>query len=197
MTKDHQPMKKTSSLVTLQPIPDQLAIELAYATADNFTGKSIYISSKCLLHKKAKTSLMRALEMLEPLGLGVKIWDTYRPLSAQKVLFKAAPNPEYVSHPETGIRPHCRGIAIDLTLIDNHGNELNMGTAFDDFRPLAHHGNTQISEQAQRNRFLLAGIMSIAGFTPIQSEWWHYQLPDSEQYPVLSESDIQSGLMPL
>ncbi|MRI34650.1 D-alanyl-D-alanine dipeptidase [Endozoicomonas sp. OPT23] len=190
-------MNTESPLVSVQPIPDRLIIDLAYATAENVTGKPIYISDNCMLHKSAEAPLMRALELLEPLGLGIKIMDAYRPLSAQKALFQAAPNPEYVSHPETGVRPHCRGTAIDLTLIDSHGNELNMGTDFDDFRPLAHHGNTQVSEQAQRNRLLLAGIMSVAGFTPLQSEWWHYQLPDSNQYPILSEADVQSGLMPL
>ena len=196
MSTEHQPMKKNSPLVAIEPISDRLVIDMAYATENNFTGKVVYQSSKCLIHEHAYPQLMRALEILESLNLGIKIMDAYRPLAAQKVLFQAAPNPEYVSHPENGLRPHCRGTAIDLTLIDSYGNELNMGTEFDDFRPLAHHGNTQVSEQAQRNRLLLAGVMSIAGFTPIQSEWWHYQLANSEQYPVLSEDDVQTGLMP-
>ena len=65
-----------------------------------------------------------------------------------------------------------------------------MGTAFDDFRPLAHHGNDLISVEAQRNRLLLAGVMSVAGFQPLETEWWHYELPDWNNYPIISEAEI-------
>ncbi len=67
-----------------------------------------------------------------------------------------------------------------------------MGTEFDDFRPLAHHGNEQVSEEAQRNRFLLAGVMNIAGFDAIDTEWWHYQLPDARNYPIIRPDEIPS-----
>ena len=97
--------------------------------------------------------------------------------------------------PKTGARPHCRGIAIDLTLIDQFGNELEMGTAFDDFRSLAHHGNDQVSEEAQRNRLILAGVMNIAGFEPIDSEWWHYQLPNASHYAIIEEHEMPQGIM--
>ena len=186
---------KNNPLVLITPESHKVDISLAYATPDNFTGKPIYKKSLCFLHEEAAQCLQRAIDILEPLGLRLKIWDAFRPQEGQQTLFDHTPDPMYVSHPQTGTRPHCRGVAVDLTLIDSFDQELEMGTDFDDFRPLAHHGNDQVSEKAQHNRLLLAGVMSIAGFQPIQSEWWHYQLPDAKQYDVYSNADLSAGMM--
>ncbi|WP_330926532.1 D-alanyl-D-alanine dipeptidase [Candidatus Sororendozoicomonas aggregata] len=164
-----------------------VVVDMAYATNNNFTGQPVYTQPLCFLRKEAIPCLKKAIHLIKPLGLSLKIWDAYRPLKAQQALFNHTPDPLYVSHPETGIRPHCRGVALDVTLLDKHGNELPMGTGFDDFRPLAHHGNDQISDEAQKNRLLLAGIMAIAGFEPLDSEWWHYQLPNSQRFPILDK----------
>ncbi len=183
-----------SSLVPITEDSHDLAISLAYASSDNFTGQSVYLNPLCFLHDDAAERLERAIEILKPLQLRIKIWDGFRPLSAQQTLFDHTPDPDYISDPKTGTRPHCRGIAIDLTLIDQFDNELDMGTQFDDFRPLAHHGNDLVSKEAQRNRLLLAGVMNIAGFEPIDSEWWHYQLPDAAHYPIIDEQDVPDDL---
>ncbi|OED41939.1 D-alanyl-D-alanine dipeptidase [Endozoicomonas sp. (ex Bugula neritina AB1)] len=172
-----------------------LKLSLAYATPNNFTGTPVYTNPVCYLHCEATLRLERAIELLKPLKLRLKVWDAYRPLAAQQLLFNHMSDPNYVSHPKTGSRPHCRGVAIDLTLIDQYENELEMGTAFDDFRLLAHHGNDQVSEQAQKNRLMLAGIMSISGFESIPSEWWHYQLPNVSHYPVIEEGEVSSNIM--
>jgi D-alanyl-D-alanine dipeptidase len=83
-----------------------------------------------------------------------------------------------------------------LTLIDaKSGEALDMGTEFDAFTPLSYHGDTQVSETAQRNRFLLLGLMSAAGWDFYSREWWHYQLFDARRYPVLSDSVLRQGLM--
>ncbi|WP_062266781.1 D-alanyl-D-alanine dipeptidase [Endozoicomonas arenosclerae] len=188
-------MNNHHSLVEITAQRHDVILDIAYATENNFTGKPVYQKPLCLMHEEAAQRLQRAIEVLQPLGLKLKIWDAFRPQEAQQALYDAAPDPEYVSHPQTGVRPHCRGIAIDLTLVDQYGNELEMGTDFDDFRPLAHHGNDQVSDQAQKNRLMLSGVMNVAGFNPIQSEWWHYQLPDADQYPVLKESELGSGIL--
>ncbi len=164
-----------------------VVIELAYATPNNFTGNTLYKNSKCFLLPAAVTCLQRAVNLLKPLGLYIKIWDGFRPLTIQQALFDHTPNPEYVSHPVWGQRPHPRGAALDVTLVDEQGNELNMGTQFDDFRTLAQHGNVDISTEAQRNRLVLAGAMLMAGFEKNDSEWWHYQLPDLTDYPIIEE----------
>ncbi len=172
-----------------------VVLDMAYATSNNFTGQPVYRQPLCFLHKKAVPCLKKAIHLIKPLGLSLKIWDAYRPLKAQQVLFNHTSDPLYVSHPETGARTHCRGIALDLTLLDKYGNELPMGTDFDDFRPLAHHGNDQISNEAQINRLLLAGIMAVAGFEPLYSEWWHYQLPDTLSFPIIDKKSCNTGIM--
>lgn len=182
-------------LIPVTPDSHGVIIALAYATDDNFTGQTIYKQPLCFLHQEAAGRLEKAVELIQPLGMKLKIWDAFRPLEAQQKLFDHTPDPDYISHPENGTRPHCRGVAIDLTLTDGYGQELEMGTHFDDFRPLAHHGNDQVSNKAQHNRLLLAGIMNIAGFEPFQSEWWHYQLPNARNYPVFTEAELQTGIM--
>lgn len=176
-----------SELTLITEEQDSVVIEMAYATANNFTGTAVYSNQDCYLHYAAARQLKRAVQLLAPLNMQLKIWDAYRSRAAQAELFKIMPDPDYVSDPETGICSHCRGVAIDVTVIDQHGRELNMGTGFDDFRPLAHHGNEQISEEAQRNRLLLAGVMGIAGFDSIDTEWWHYQLRDVMSYPIIEK----------
>ena len=178
--------KSAGNLVLLNDVHSRIVLDLAYAGSNNFTGKPIYNSNACYLHIDALDCLLSAVELLRPLDLSVKIWDAFRPLSAQVVLFQQVPNPDYVSDPESGPCSHCRGVALDLTITDRYGRELDMGTEFDDFRPLAHHGNDLISEEAQRNRLLLAGVMSVAGFQPLETEWWHYELPDWRNYPIIS-----------
>ena len=184
-----------NSLIKLTEHSHNLIIDLAYATANNFTGKPIYRKAACYLHEEAAERLEAAIELLKPLHMKLKIWDAFRPLQAQQTLFNHTPDPNYVSHPQTGTRPHCRGIAVDLTLLDTFGHELDMGTQFDDFRPLAHHGNDMVSEEAQKNRLLLAGIMSVAGFEPMATEWWHYQLPNAAHFPIIEDHEIPPHLM--
>ena len=188
------PMPNKLELITPEEFSGE--IKMVYATSDNFTGHPVYISHDCYLHPLAASRLKRASELLRPLNMKLKIWDAFRPMPAQVELFRCMPNPKYVSDPQNGICPHCRGIAVDLTIIDSFGRELEMGTAFDDFRPLAHHGNEQVSEQAQHNRFLLAGVMNIAGFDAVETEWWHYQLPDPGAYPIITKEEIPEGIMP-
>ena len=184
-----------SSLIKLTGQSHSLVIDLAYATPDNFTGKPIYRKPVCYLHEEAAERLETAIELLKPLHIKLKIWDAFRPQKAQQALFNHTPDPNYVSHPQTGTRPHCRGIAVDLTLVDLFDHELEMGTQFDDFRPLAHHGNDTVSEEAQKNRLLLAGVMSVAGFEPIASEWWHYQLPNAAHYPIIEKDEMPEDIM--
>jgi D-alanyl-D-alanine dipeptidase len=82
-----------------------------------------------------------------------------------------------------------------VTLIDGAGGELAMGTPFDAFTPLSHHGNTEIPAAAQRNRFLLLGIMSAAGWDFYANEWWHYQLFNPQHYPLLGNADLAQPMM--
>jgi D-alanyl-D-alanine dipeptidase len=109
-------------------------------------------------------------------------------------LWNASPDPEFVADPAKG-GPHNRGVALDLTLLDANGRELDMGTAFDALTPLSHHGRTDVPLQAQRNRLLLLGLMTAAGFEFYTNEWWHYQLFNARDYPVVAQGDLPSPVM--
>jgi D-alanyl-D-alanine dipeptidase len=172
-----------------------LEIQLAYATVENFMGEVIYQKPLCFLHKDAATLLETARLLACQQGLGLKILDAFRPSEAQWKLWKHTPDPAYVADPRQG-SPHGRGIAVDLTLFDQEtGKELEMGTSFDDLSPKSHHGDTKISETAQKNRYLLLGIMMSAGWDLYINEWWHYQLFNPRTYPLLCDKEAPESMM--
>jgi len=181
-------------LVEITPARHDVVIELAYATPRNLTGKPIYRRAPCFLHPDAEGKLRRAVDLARPLGLRLKIFDAFRPSEAQWLLWNACPDPNFLADPNRG-SPHSRSVAIDLTLIDASGSELEMGTPFDAFTPLSHHANTEIPLAAQKNRFLLLGLMSAAGGDFYGNEWWHYQLFNSRQYPLLGDADAPKPMM--
>jgi D-alanyl-D-alanine dipeptidase len=179
-------------LVEIKPPQWDVEIELAYATANNITGKPIYAYQRCYLHRDAADALARAIELARALGYRFKIFDAFRPSEAQWALWKKDPNPEFLADPRRG-SPHSRGVAVDLTLLDAAGRELEMGTGFDEFRPIAHHARLDVSVEAQRNRAILLGIMTAAHWDFYRNEWWHYQLFNPRNYPVYSDSALPPG----
>lgn len=185
---------KAAALVPVGQPDFDVDIALAYATTGNVTGKQIYRHADCYLHPEAAAALQRAIELARPHGLRFKIFDAYRPVEGQWALWHAFPDPEFVADPRKG-GIHTRGIAVDLTLIDATGRALDMGTEFDSFEAQAHHARTDISLEAQRNRFLLLGLMSAAGWDFYQNEWWHYQLFKSRDYPVVDQASLPRPMM--
>ena len=162
-------------------IPD-ISVELKYATEDNFTGIVIYDFQDAYLRYGTVLKLMAVQEELDGMGLSLKIWDGFRPVTAQWKLWEAYPDPNYVSHPQTGGRTHCRGNTVDVTLVDKSGNELEMPTGFDDFSEMADRDYSDCTDRAAGNSRVLQYVMEKHGFRGIQSEWWHYV--DEEDYPV-------------
>ena len=185
----------TANLIEITPERNGLILDIAYATSRNFTGKPVYARPGCYLHLDAATRLDVALGLARALGLRLKLFDAFRPSEAQWVLWNFRPDPGFLADPRKG-SPHSRGVAVDLTLIDKQDNELDMGTGFDAFTPLSHHANTAISVVAQRNRFLLLGIMSAAEWDFYGNEWWHYQLFNAKNYPVLGDAALDRPMMP-
>lgn len=168
--------------------------EIAYATPANFTGAPVYRRAGCYLNPEAAGLLARAIAIAAAQGLRLKIFDAFRPSEAQWRLWTHTPDPDFLADPRRG-SPHSRGAAVDLTLLDRAGMELEMGTPFDAFSPLSHHGNTDIPLAAQRNRALLLGIMTAAGWDFYRREWWHYQLFQPRRFPLLSDSAAATGMM--
>ncbi len=181
-------------LVEIVPSAFDVDLEIAYATANNFTGKPVYQRAACYLHPEAAECLKQAVAYAAELDYRLRVFDAYRPTEAQWKLWEHTPDDDFLANPERG-SPHSRGVAVDLTLIDLDGNALDMGTDFDAFTPLSHHGAADISQEAKHNRLVLLGIMTSAGWDFYRNEWWHYQLFDSRQYPLLSDADAGTLMM--
>jgi D-alanyl-D-alanine dipeptidase len=175
------------SLIEITEASHDILLDLRYATKNNITGKIIFEENRCFLHADALILLERAISLAKDQGLRFKIFDAYRPKKVQEALWAHSPNPNYVTPPERG-SPHTRGVAVDLTLIDAHENDLDMGTPFDDFTPQSHHGAANLPRNIAANRYLLLGIMMSAGWDLYLNEWWHYQLFKARDYPLIESA---------
>jgi len=155
---------------------DSIMLDLRYAEKDNFTGQVIYPCARCILRREVSEKLMSInRQLLRSKGLRMKFFDCYRPLPAQQKLWDIVPDATYVANPQKGSM-HNRGAAIDLTLVDSNGNEINMGSDFDEFGVISRHDNYQLPKEVLDNRAFLKSTMESAGFKSIKSEWWHYSL---------------------
>jgi D-alanyl-D-alanine dipeptidase len=186
--------KKFMTLVAIAPPDYDVDLDIAYATPRNFTGVPIYARGEAYLHPEAAKALARAIDLARPLGLRLKIFDAFRPTEAQWKMWTHTPDPNFLADPRRG-SPHSRGAAIDLTLVGTDSKDLEMGTEFDTFRPQSFHGATDIPAAAQRNRLLLLGLMTSAGWDFYRNEWWHYQLFEPRRLPLLSDKALKLGLM--
>ena len=181
-------------LVEIAPPDYDVEVYMVYATEHNFTGRSIYRRPGCYLNPEAAEALARAIDLAAAIGLRFKIYDAFRPVEAHRLLWQHTPDPQFVAAPTRG-SPHSRGAAVDVALIDGGGSELEMGTAVDTNEAQAHHGRTDVSEAAQRNRLTLLGLMTAAGWDHYRYEWWHYQLFNARSYDVLTDKEANTNIM--
>jgi D-alanyl-D-alanine dipeptidase len=175
---------------TLAPLVDAAAaipglrLDIRYATPRNFTGRVLYPRPRCLLRPAVVERLARAQAAAAAAGMGLKVFDCYRPLSVQRAMWTLVPDERYVADPAKGSR-HNRGAAVDLTLVDAAGAELPMPTGFDDFSARAHRDYDDLPPAVLANRARLERLMSEAGFTGLPTEWWHFDADGWERYEVL------------
>jgi D-Ala-D-Ala dipeptidase len=172
-----------SDFVRLKDLSPDFVYELKYATPDNFLKQAVYDCGECYLRKSTAEALVKANEAFKQLGYRIKLFDCYRPLSVQKKMWKILPGTHYVANPTKGSK-HNRGAAVDLTLVDAQGKELNMGTPFDFFGKEAHHTYTEHSKEVLENRKLLKETLDKYNFKSIYSEWWHYEYRPEMQSKV-------------
>jgi D-Ala-D-Ala dipeptidase len=178
---------RAHGLVDVQVAAPRIQVQLKYATKDNFTGVNMYGSlRKAYLHPNLAKALARAQELLEKEHPGYRffVYDAARPLSAQRRMYEqvaGTPKRIYVAHPRRGGR-HNYGVAVDLTIIDEKGKPLDMGSPFDHFGDRAHLGNERTlvrsglyTPEVPQNRALLKRILGQVGLRPYNKEWWHYQ----------------------
>ena len=180
------PPRKVIDIVDIKDVNPRIIVDMKYATEDNFTKKRLYDSNTCFLRKSTASKLDAVQRKLEGMNLGLKVWDCYRPLAVQRSLWAILPDERYVADPEKGSR-HNRASAVDVTLVDSQGKQLQMPTGFDDFSPRTDHHYHDLPDQAIRNRELLKNLMEKAGFIPLPEEWWHY---DDENWMQFDVTDV-------
>lgn len=179
-------------LIDIRSVNSKIALDIRYATTNNFLKRKLYPTARCVLRGAAARRLSQVQQDLEKKGLGLKVYDCYRPLSVQKLMWQVKPDSRYVANPANGSR-HNRGAAVDLTLVDRNGKELEMPTGFDDFTVKAHRNYTGASAQAKKNRKLLEDAMKKYGFIPLPTEWWHFDAPGWDKFVIL---DVPFGAIP-
>jgi len=188
-------LSDTPMLVPIAPPDFDVDLDIAYATPANFTGRPIYGRAAAYLHPAAAARLAAAIRLAAAQGLRLRIFDAFRPAEAQWTMWAHTPDPDFLADPRRG-SAHSRGVAVDLTLADAAGLPLEMGTGFDAFTPLSYHADTAVPVAAQRNRALLLGLMSAAGWDFYAKEWWHYQLFGARSYPLLSDTALPQSMLP-
>ncbi|OGR40334.1 MAG: peptidase M15 [Desulfovibrionales bacterium GWA2_65_9] len=171
---------QAAGLVEPTSLDASLVLDIRYATENNFTGKRVYPSARCFLRADVARRLTAVQAELRGQGLGLKIYDCYRPFSVQEAFWGIMPDERYVGKPERkdGVivksSRHNRGAAVDVTLVDAKGKELAMPTGYDDFTEKAHRNSVVATPEARRNSLALERAMQAQGFEPLPTEWWHF-----------------------
>jgi len=174
----------TLDLVDIHKVNPNIKLDIRYATKNNVFGKPLYSSSKCYFRKHVAQAIDKIQKELEPMGLGLKIFDGYRPWDVQVEGYKRFP--KLFSKPNQHRAMHPRGTAVDLTLVDKDGNDLLMPTEFDDTSGKGSRTHFKgIPIKALENREVLEKIMVKHGFVPLPCEWWHFNHYTWKAYPVI------------
>jgi D-alanyl-D-alanine dipeptidase len=172
--------QRGETMVDISQACPGICIELRYATERNFTGKLVYpVHARALIRKSVAARLRKVQDALRKEGYGLKIWDAYRPAWAQDILWKAAPNPEYLAAPSRGGSYHTWGASVDVTLVDLQGREQPMASDFDDFSLAAKSEYVGADPVILARMITLRSAMKNAGFGGIRDEWWHFTAEDA------------------
>jgi D-alanyl-D-alanine dipeptidase len=179
-----------AGLVDLEKMNAGFAFEIRYATTNNFTGTKLYNEPRCFLRKETADKLAAANKEFMAMGLRIKIFDAYRPVSIQKILYSKVPSGEknFIANPYTNGSNHNRGAAVDITIERLDGQPLAMPTDFDTFSYKARIIYKGCSEEQIKNRELLAEVMVRHGFKRLSCEWWHFDDSDASNYGLLDLS---------
>lgn len=173
----------TSLWTDIAFLDSSILIDMKYATSDNFVGEQMYDCGRCFLRPLVAKALVKVQQRLQAKGLGLKMFDCYRPRPIQSKLWEKVPDARYVTPPARGSM-HNKGAAVDLTIVDAEGKELDMGTGYDFFGKEAYHDYTAHSDTIAQNRRLLLETLRAEGFKHIRTEWWHYAYIKKQGYPL-------------
>jgi D-alanyl-D-alanine dipeptidase len=162
-----------------------IKLDIKYATKDNIAGMKVYDEPKAFLRLPAAYALKKVQAELNKRGLGLKIFDAYRPYSVTVLFYEKIKDTDYVASPWQGSR-HNRGCAVDVSIIDlKTGKELEMPTKIDDFTLKAHSDYQDLSDTVKSNRGLLLNVMKKHGFEQLSTEWWHFDFSGWANYFLL------------
>lgn len=186
MTKRELPPMKKTDFVNLQEYIPSLVVELAYYTDQNFTGQKLYQSPTAYLRKGTADKLIKVTNEAAKKRYRLKIWDAYRPPEVQHKMWEIFPNPNFVANPYTG-SAHSRGCAVDLTLADASGKELDMPSPFDEFSPRADRDYRDVSPEKKSNSIYLQSLMTKHGFVTNRTEWWHFSDSEKNDYDIVEK----------
>jgi D-alanyl-D-alanine dipeptidase len=171
-------------LVKVEDFDPSVALDLRYATKNNFSGLAVYPVNVAVLRRGTVLKLAAANAQLKEQGYRIKLWDAYRPFHLHQLLWEMAGDKRYFfADPKYG-SVHNRGAAVDVTLVDIRGKEVEMPTDFDDFSGSAHR-YAPMSSAARANLDLLTEVMISNGFQAIDFEWWHFEDDSWWQYSIL------------
>ena len=165
----------TRGLVSVTDVDPTILTDLRYASSNNVTGRRLYpVELPCLASAATARKLKKAQNYLRPHGYRLMVWDAYRPPEAHLKLWQAHSHGNYVSDPSTGWSKHCHGRAVDVTLVDLEGRRVAMPSRFDDFSRSAYFVYSGRDQRIAARLRLLQAAMKHAGFTFLDTEWWHF-----------------------
>lgn len=178
--------KREAHLVELITLDNTIKLDIRYATENNFVGKKVYPAARAFLQKSAAKAVAKVHKKLKKQGLGLVIFDGYRPWAITKLFWEVTPEDKrmFVANPERGSK-HNRGCAVDLSIFDlKTGQLIEMPSEYDEFTARASPDYAGGTEQQRANRELLRKLMEDAGFTVNPNEWWHFDYKDWEKYAI-------------
>lgn len=183
-------------MVELITLDSTIKLDIKYASTDNFIGWPVYTEARAFLQPAAAEGVIRVHRSLAENGLGIVIYDGYRPWSVTKLFWETVSEAEriFVADPAEGSN-HNRGCAVDLGIFDLSTSEaVPMPSGFDEFTERASPSYTGGTTEERDNRDLLRRLMESNGFTVNRNEWWHFDLVGWEDYPIfdLAFSEIGS-----
>jgi D-alanyl-D-alanine dipeptidase len=171
-------------MVEIKSVIPNVVYDIKYATDKDFLRRNVYPlkTNYTFLRLPVLNALALVQKDLNGRGMGLKIFDAYRPYSVTEKFWELVMNEKYVADPKKA-SGHNRGIAVDLTIIYmNNGKEIQMPTGFDNFTDTAHQSFMGLPFEALQNRKILKDVMEKYGFKPMETEWWHYSWPDEKNY---------------
>ncbi len=181
-----EPNKREANLIELIKLDPTIKLDIRYATDDNFVGRKVYPEARAFLQKPAAKAVERVHKKLKKQGLGLVIFDGYRPWAITKLFWEVTPEDKrkFVANPEKGSK-HNRGCAVDLSIFDlKTGALVPMPSGYDEFTERASPNYAGGTEEETRNRELLKKLMEEEGFTVNPNEWWHFDYKNWEDYSI-------------